>query len=86
MKGLLEKATDAPEQKSTLKFCRVVYCAVNKHEMCVMQLIGKNSFPTYSPYEILSKAHLLRAISPEDAVIITRLDEKSDDGTNNVKF
>jgi hypothetical protein len=64
------------QQKITLKFCRMIYCPTRKHELCVMQLIGKNSFPTYSPYEILSTNHLLRSINAEDAVVITRLDEK----------
>lgn len=66
----------SPQPKVTLKFCRVIYCPHKKQELCAMQLIGKNSFPHYSPYKILSTKHLLRAISAEDAVIITRLDEK----------
>lgn len=76
IKGAFYRLIHHKERATTLKFCHLDYCKKRQQEVCVMQLIGKNSFPTFTPHEILKSPDILRTISSEDAVIIAQLDTK----------
>ena len=76
IKKLLYFLTHHSSRAISLKFSHLSFCQRKRQEVCVMQLIGKNSFPTYTPYEIIKSPDILKAISAEDAIIIAQLDEK----------
>lgn len=62
------------EPHFTFKLIDIIYSKSHKHEICVMQLVGKNSFPIYTAAELLACPHGMIGLSPEDAVRITQLD------------
>lgn len=62
------------EPEYTLRLVEIVYSKAHGHEICVMQLVGKNAFPKYTAEEILSDPGAMIGLSPQDAVTITHLD------------
>ncbi|AHE66198.1 hypothetical protein [Legionella oakridgensis] len=62
------------EPKYTLRLEDIIYSKSHGHEICVMQLVGKNAFPKYTPEELLSDPNAMVGLSPQDAVTITRLE------------
>lgn len=61
------------EPEYTFKLVGVEYSKKHGHEVCVMQLTGKNTFPKLTPQEILSNSKSLNGLSPTDASAITAL-------------
>lgn len=68
--GLINKL----EPEYTLRLDDIIYSKAHGHEICVMHLVGKNAFPKYTTEELLSDPNAMKGLSPEDAVIIARLD------------
>lgn len=62
------------EPQYTLRLDAIIYSKSHGHEICVMQLVGKNAFPKYTTEELLSDPNAMIGLSPQDAVTITRLD------------
>lgn len=62
------------EPEYTLRLRSVEYSQKHGHEICVMQLAGKNAFPKYTTQELLSNPKAMIGLSPQDAVTITKLD------------
>ncbi|MGC1182384.1 hypothetical protein [Legionella sp.] len=62
------------EPQYTLRLDDIIYSKSYGHEICVMQLVGKNAFPKYTTEELLTDPNALVGLSPQDAVVITRLD------------
>ncbi|MCB1454677.1 MAG: hypothetical protein KDJ43_13625, partial [Rhizobiaceae bacterium] len=63
------------EPEYTLRLVGVEYSAKHGHEICIMQLSGKNAFPKYTPRELLSNPRSMSGLSPQDAVAIAKMDE-----------
>lgn len=74
--SILQRIIERAEPDITLKLEKVIYSPRHKHEICVLQLIGKNAWPRMTPQEILEDPQTIRGLSQEDVVKITRLDEK----------
>jgi hypothetical protein len=62
------------EPEYTLRLDDIIYSKSHGHEICVMQLVGKNAFPKYTAEELLSDPNAMVGLSSQDAVLITRLD------------
>lgn len=62
------------EPQYTLRLQSIEFSPKHGHEICVMQLVGKNSFPKYTAEEIISDPKVMVGLSPQDAVYITQLD------------
>lgn len=62
------------EPEYTFKLIDIIYSKAHGHEICVMQLAGKSSFPKYTAEELLSTPEAMIGLSPLDAVRITKLD------------
>ncbi|MGQ3891822.1 hypothetical protein [Legionella sp. CNM-4043-24] len=62
------------EPEFTLRLVDVIYSKAHGHELCVMQVVGKNAFPTCTAEELLADPKAMLGLSPQDAVTITRLD------------
>lgn len=62
------------EPEFTFRLVDIVYSPKHGHEICVMQLSGKNIFPKFTTEEILSNPSALLGLSSKDAVKITQLD------------
>ncbi len=71
IKTLLDK-----NENITLRLVELEYSSKHGHEICVMQLIGKNIFPKFTTEEILSNRNIMIGLPPEDIIFITRLDSK----------
>ena len=71
---LLSYMVDKLEPDYTLKLQSIEFSSKHGHEICVMQLAGKNAFPKYTANEILSNPKAMVGLSPQDAVTITKLD------------
>lgn len=63
------------EPDYTLRLVGVEFSQKHGHEICIMQLSGKNVFPKYTPQEILSNPKGMVGLSPQDAVTISKLDD-----------
>lgn len=66
--------TNRIEPEFTFRLVDVIYSPKHGHEICVMQLSGKNIFPKFTAEEILSNPSALVGLSSKDAVKITQLD------------
>ncbi|WP_218813593.1 hypothetical protein [Rickettsiella endosymbiont of Dermanyssus gallinae] len=66
--------TNRIEPEFTFRLVDIVYSPKHGHEICVMQLSGKNIFPKFTAEEILSNPSALVGLSSRDAVRITQLD------------
>lgn len=73
------------EPQYTLRLVDVIYSKSHGHELCVMQLAGKNAFPKYTTEELLSDPKAMIGLSPQDAVAITRLDHLIKERKNKLK-
>lgn len=62
------------EPEFTFKLIDIIYSNSHGHEICVMQLVGKNAFPLYTAAELISSPQGMIGLSPRDAVRITQLD------------
>jgi hypothetical protein len=62
------------EPEYTFKLVDIIYSSKHGHELCIMQLTGKNAFPKYTPEELLSDPRAMAGMSALDAVTITKLD------------
>ncbi len=62
------------EPEFTLRLMSIEYSPKHRHEICVMQLVGKNAFPKYTPEELLSNPKAMVGLSPQDAAVIAKLD------------
>jgi hypothetical protein len=62
------------EPEFTLRLRSIEFSAKHGHEICVMQLAGKNAFPKYTPEEILANPKAMVGLSPQDAAAIAKLD------------
>ncbi len=63
------------EPEYTIRLANIVYSKSHGHEICIMQLTGKNAFPKYTAEELLADPKAMIGLSPQDAVSITRLDQ-----------
>jgi|GEM_PF-2235246 len=68
--GLVRKL----EPEFTMRLAEVIYSQEHGHEICVMHVAGKNSFPKCTAEELLADPKAMQGLSPQDAVTITRLD------------
>ena len=80
IKSLLDK-----NETITLRLVELEYSAKHGHEICVMQLIGKNIFPKLTAEEILSNRNIMIGLPPEDIIFITRLDIKIQERKKELK-
>ena len=64
------------EENITLRLDSIEFSRKHGHEICIMQLVGKNAFPKMTTHEILSNPRAMVGISPADIVSIVRLDEQ----------
>ncbi|WP_419421552.1 hypothetical protein ACNVED_16325 (plasmid) [Legionella sp. D16C41] len=62
--------------KDSLRLIDIIYSKSHKSEVCIVQLIGKNVFPTYTAKAILSDKRLFNSFSREDLLLIKELDTK----------
>jgi len=62
------------EPEFTLRLISIEYSHKHRHEICVMQLVGKNAFPRFTPEELLSNPKAMIGLSPQDAAVIAQLD------------
>lgn len=62
------------EPEFTLRLISIEYSPKHRHEICVMQLAGKNAFPKYTPEELLRNPKAMVGLSPQDAAVIAQLD------------
>lgn len=65
---------DKLEPEVTLELESIEYNPFYGHEICVLRLVGKNSFPKLTTHEILSNPKLMTGLSRDDLVKITKLD------------
>ena len=61
------------DSKYTFRLVDIVYSSKHGHEVCVMQLTGKNAFPKYTTEELLSNPKAMLGVSAQDAVAIAQL-------------
>lgn len=64
----------------------IEYSKFHDQEVCVMQLVGKNAFPKFTPAEILNSPKMLVGLSAQDAVTIAQLDEQIKKRKNQSKI
>lgn len=68
--GLIKKV----EPTYTIKLIDIVYSKAHGHEICILQLVGKNTFPKYTTSELLADPEAMIGMSPLDAATIAILD------------
>ncbi|CAM4376097.1 MAG: hypothetical protein LEGION0403_FIIPPAGN_02055 [Legionella sp.] len=73
IKSFLGHLVSKIEPEYTLRLEDIIYSKKHGHEVCVMQLVGKNAFPQYTTEELLSDPNALKGINPLDAIEITKL-------------
>ena len=62
------------EPQYSINLIDIIYSKSHGHEICVLQLVGKNSFPKYSAAELIASPESMVGMSPKDAVAIATLD------------
>jgi hypothetical protein len=80
IKTILDKS-----ENITLRLVELEYSSKHGHEICIMQLIGKNIFPKLTAEEILSNRNIMTGLPPEDIIFITRLDSKIQERKRGMK-
>lgn len=61
------------EPEYTFRLVEIIFSEKHGHELCVMQIVGKNIFPKFTPEELLSNRSALVGLSPDDLLIISKL-------------
>jgi hypothetical protein len=74
------------EFKPILKLSHIVHCKRTEYEICVIQVVGKNSFAELDPQYLLENPRVLKAFSHEDVVVITKLAEKIKNSLTQEKY
>lgn len=74
--NLISSMINKTEDNITLRLVAVEFSKRLGHEICVMQLVGKNVFPKMTTSELLSDPKALIGLSSADIISIVRLDEK----------
>lgn len=72
--NIVNRFIDKIEPEYTFRLVDIIYCNRRGHEVCVMQLVGKNSFPKFTPEEILDNEKAMIGLSSQDVRTITQLD------------
>ena len=62
------------EPQYSIKLIDIIYSKSHGHEICVLQLAGKNTFPKYTAADLLADPESMVGMSPQDAVAIAILD------------
>jgi hypothetical protein len=62
------------EPQYSIKLIDIIYSHSHGHEICVLQLVGKNIFPKYCTADLLADPESMVGMSPNDAVAIAILD------------
>lgn len=62
------------EPQYSIKLIDIIYSKSHGHEICVLQLVGKNSFPKYTAAALIADPESMVGMSPQDAVAIATLD------------
>lgn len=68
------KFLDKIEPDVTLELEEIKFSKKYGHDVCVMHLVGKNTFPVMTTEEILSNPKARAGLSKDDLILITRLD------------
>ena len=74
---------DKVEPEFTFRLVDIIYSEKHRHEICVMQIVGKNIFPKFTPEELLSNPSALVGLSSKDAVTIAQLNHLIQDRKKN---
>ena len=64
------------EPNFTLRLEAIEYSPRLNQEICVLQLVGKNAFPKFTPEEILNNEKLIIGLRSQDAIQITKLHQE----------
>lgn len=56
------------EPEYTLRLEDIIYSKSHGHEICVMQLVGKNAFPKYTTEQLLSDPSAMIGLSLSTAI------------------
>ena len=83
--NILTKLLDKIESDVTLELDEIKFSKKHGHDICVMHLIGKNTFPIMTADEILSNPKARAGLSNDDLILITRLDMEIKLKKNNLR-
>lgn len=72
--SFLGKLIRKVEPQYSIKLIDIIYSKSHGHEICVLQLVGKNSFPKYSAADLMADPESMVGMSPQDAIAIAVLD------------
>lgn len=67
------------EPEYTFRLVEIIYSEKHGHELCVMQIAGKNIFPKFTPEELLSNRAALVGLNPTDSLAISELSHRIKD-------
>ena len=70
LSGLIKKV----DPVYTIRLEDIIYSKSYGHEICILQLVGKNSFPKYTAAQLMEDKGFMVGMSPEDAAAIAVLD------------
>lgn len=71
------------EPEYTFRLVEIIYSEKHGHEICVMQIAGKNIFPKFTPEELLSNRSALVGLSSADVLTISELNHHIKDRKKN---
>ena len=71
------------EPEYTFRLVEIIYSEKHGHEICVMQIVGKNIFPKFTPEELLSNRSALIGLNPTDLLTISELSHRIKDRKRN---
>lgn len=83
--NIWSKLLDKIESDVTLELDEIMFSKKHGHDVCIMHLIGKNTFPIMTTDEILSNPKARAGLSNDDLILITRLDMEIKRKKNNLR-